>query len=108
MARLETPALQLELMADIAQVIHLAALAKSKPEGALLPGTALEVGIINEAERLELKADLWLLILEGELIIDLPFGDFRVLKEGDCISLDKGLAVSFQPLEEVVVLRQTA
>jgi hypothetical protein len=88
-------------------VIHLAALAKSSPEGFLVPGTALEVSLV-QAGSLTLRADLWLMVLGGELIIDLPHGDFRILKEGDCISLKKGLQLGFQPLEEVIILKQTA
>lgn len=48
-------------------------------------------------------AALWLLVLEGEIIADLPHGDFRVLKVGDSLRLEAPEAV-LTPLEEAVFL----
>ncbi len=45
---------------------------------------------------------LWLLVLGGELIIDLPHGDFRVLKVGDSVWLEG--QVTLIPLEEAIFL----
>ena len=45
---------------------------------------------------------LWLLVLTGELIIDLPHGDFRVLKVGDSIWLEG--RVTLTPLQEATFL----
>lgn len=91
-------------MNEIAQALNLVTLAKSNPQGSTVPGTELEVAVIGEKKDLELKGDLWLLVLSGELIIDLPHGDFRILKVGQCLYLEKGLTISYQPLDEVVVL----
>ena len=88
----------------VAQTLNLRTLAKSNPEGSAVPGTDLEVRHITEKHELTLEGDLWVLVLSGELIIDLPYGDFRILKEGDCLHLDEGLKISYQPLEEVVVV----
>jgi len=93
-------------MSEIAQALNLVTLAKSNPQGSSVPGTDLEVAVISEKKDLELTGDLWLLVLSGELIIDLPHGDFRILKVGQCLHLEKGLAISYQPLDEVVVLRR--
>ncbi len=52
-----------------------------------------------------LERSLWLLVLSGELIIDLPHGDFRILKVGDSLHLPTGLKIGFEPLDDVVFLR---
>jgi hypothetical protein len=48
-------------------------------------------------------AATWLLLLEGELIVDLPHGDFRILKVGDSVRLGAERAV-LRPLRDAVVL----
>lgn len=91
---------------SIAQPLNLVALAKGNPKGSTVPGTNLEACIIEKQDSHDLSHDLWLLVLQGELIIDLPYGDFRSLKKGDSLHLEKGTNVSFLPLDEVVALRQ--
>ena len=93
-------------MNDVAQPTNLVALAKGTPEGAILPGTNLEVSVIEKMAATELEQALWLMVLEGELIIDLPHGDFRILKVGESLHLPAGLKISFEPLEDVVALKQ--
>ena len=93
-------------MSEVAQALNLITLAKGNPRGSAVPGTGLETLLIETKEDLRLERGLWLLVLEGELIIDLPHGDFRILKAGDCIHLEQGLKISYQPLETAVVLRQ--
>ena len=93
-------------MSDVSQVVALSALARSHPEGVVLPGTNLSVSVVSEKRDFVLESDLWLLVLEGELIIDLPFGDFRILKVGESLQLPQDLKVSWQPLDEVVLLKQ--
>ncbi len=70
-----------------------------------VPGTGLEVLALQEAVGVGLERPTWLLALTGELIIDLPHGDFRVLKTGDSIKLEAGLTITLTPLEETVLLR---
>ena len=72
-----------------------------------VPGTGLEVLALREAVGVRLERPVWLLALSGELIIDLPHGDFRVLKPGDSVRLSAGLAVTLTPLEETVLLRSS-
>ena len=48
-------------------------------------------------------ARVWLLVLEGELIVDLPHGDFRVLRVGDSVRLDAE-RVTLTPLQAAVFL----
>jgi hypothetical protein len=71
----------------------------------MVPGTTFEVACLTESSRATLERSLWLLVLMGELIIDLPHGDFRILKVGDSLHLPTGLQISFEPLEDVVLLR---
>lgn len=92
---------------QIAQVVNLLALAKSNPEGISLPGTDLAVRVIADKAEMTLDSDLWVLVLEGELIIDLPYGDFRILKVGESLQLNAGLTISWQPLDEVIILRSS-
>ncbi len=70
-----------------------------------VPGTALEVEAIERAAEQTLDHDLWLLVLQGEVIVDLPHGDFRHLKVGDSLTLVAGLRLSLTPLRATVVLR---
>ena len=86
--------------------MNLVALAKGNPKGSTVPGTQLEAFVIEKSDAHDLERDLWLLILQGELIIDLPYGDFRSLKKGDSLHLEKGTSVSFLPLDEVIAVRQ--
>jgi hypothetical protein len=94
------------MTSDIPQPLNVLSLARSSDKAAGLPNTALEVFSLVKKQTLTLEKNTWLLVLEGELIIDLPFGDFRVLKVGDSLQLAKGLQVKMEPLEETVILRQ--
>ncbi len=93
-------------MNDIPQPLNVLSLAKSSDKAVGLPNTNLELLSLHKTQHVTLDKNLWLLVLEGELIIDLPFGDFRVLKVGDSLQLAKGLTVKMEPLEETVILRQ--
>lgn len=82
--------------------LNLLNLAKAEPgvvRSALAHG--LSVRALTEPLTLE-PVNLWLLVLGGELIIDLPHGDFRVLKVGDSIWLAN--RVTLTPLQEAVFL----
>jgi hypothetical protein len=94
-------------MPDIPQVLNLINLAKGSAPSSQVPGTQLEVLVLNSSQNLTLDKPLWILVLEGEVIIDLPFGDFRVLKQGESLHLPVGLNVTMQPLKEAVVLRHS-
>lgn len=90
---------------EVGQVLSLISLAKSEQRFAV-PGSNLEVLSVPSRQTHELSTSLWLSVLEGDLIIDLPHGDFRTLKPGDCLSLPAGITVHFEPLEFTVVLVQ--
>lgn len=83
--------------------LNLLNLAKAEPG---LPKSALTRDLSVQAltETITLApAGLWLLVLEGELIVDLPHGDFRVLKVGDSVRLEAERVV-LTPLPEAVFL----
>ena len=83
--------------------LNLLHLAKAEPgvaKGALAHD--LSVQALSEAVTLT-PARMWLLVLEGELIIDLPHGDFRVLKVGDSVRLSAEWA-ELTPLPSAVFL----
>jgi hypothetical protein len=94
-------------MNDVAQPLNILSLARSSDKPSSIPNTTLEVLSLVKKQSVTLEKNTWLLVLEGELILDLPFGDFRVLKVGDSLQLAKGLQVKMEPLEETVILRQT-
>lgn len=70
-----------------------------------VPQTDLHVWALAAPTPLELGVR-WLALLEGELIVDLPHGDFRVLKVGDCLRLEGVPQATLTPLEVAVVLTE--
>lgn len=94
-------------MNDIPHPLNILSLARSSHQASSIPNTNLEVLSLVKKQTLMLEHTTWLLVLEGELIVDLPFGDFRVLKVGDSLQLAKGLHLKLEPLEETVILRQS-
>ncbi len=82
--------------------LNLLNLAKAEPgraKSALTEG--LSVQALTEPLTLT-PVKLWLVVLEGELIIDLPHGDFRVLKVGDSVELTEPATLT--PLKQSVFL----
>lgn len=59
-------------------------------------------------EQTTLARPRWLLVLEGELGIDLPYGDFRILKKGDSVTVAADIAVTLTPLAPTVMLESDA
>lgn len=85
--------------------LNLLHLAKGDPERPkAVPGTDLQVQALTAPTPLE-GLPVWLLLLEGELIVDLPHGDFRLLGVGDSVAL-RGEQATLTPLEAAVVLRR--
>ena len=87
--------------------LNLISLAKSGAgEVQAVPQTDLRVQALTEPQPLVIEDDVWLLVLEGNLIIDLPYGDFRTLKRGDSLQLTAPLEVTLTPLGETVILQK--
>lgn len=94
-------------MADLEQPLNLIQLARSGGGLPLaVPGRPLEVHAVPAGYAETPPGPLWLLLLSGELIVDLPFGDFRMLRPGDSLTVPAGTPLSYQPVEESVVLRR--
>ena len=86
-----------------AQTINLLSLARSL-KTSNIANTDLTVTRLEPSQFAKLEQAIWLLVLEGELIIDFETGDFQILKQGDSIELGTKLAISYQPLKETIVL----
>lgn len=94
-------------MAEVETPLNLLQLARSgggRPQA--VPGRPLEVHAVPAGYEETPDGPLWLLLLEGELILDLPFGDFRLLKPGDSLTVPAGTPLAYQPVEASVVLRR--
>ncbi len=90
-----------------AEPLNLISLAKSGAgEVQEVPQTDFRVQVLTEPQPLVLEDDVWLLVLGGDLIIDLPHGDFRTLKKGDSLRLRAPLEMTLTPLEETVILQR--
>ena len=86
-----------------AEPLNLLNLAKTEPG---ISKSALEHDLSVQAltEPLTLSpAKVWLVVLEGSLIIDLPHGDFYNLKVGDSVRLEAE-QVTLTPLQDAVFL----
>jgi hypothetical protein len=81
-------------------LLNLAKAEPGRPKSAL--ARDLSVQALTETMTLA-PARVWLLVLEGELIVDLPHGDFRVLKVGDSVQLEAEQVV-LTPLPGAVFL----
>lgn len=88
---------------EIAQPLNIIQLAKGSQQTGVV-GTDLQVRAIREVVEETIARDTWLLLLQGELIIDLPHHDFRILRVGDALTLPEGVHVSFNPVQESIVL----
>ncbi len=91
----------------IAEVLNLKNLAKASGGEAVIGGTGMQVEQITVKRRLEPSTNLWLLVLEGELIIDLPHGDFRILRKNDSLKLAKDTQATLNPVDTVIFLQAT-
>lgn len=72
--------------------------------GTALPGRAWVAARLDRRVAWELARARWLLALDGSAIVDLPHGDFRMLRQGEALELPAGLAVSVQPVGDAVAL----
>ncbi len=91
------------------QVLNLLRLAQTSAEsGATVPNTPFVVKRMQSPDKLTLAEPRWLLVLEGELGIDLPYGDFRILKAGDSVTVAADITITRTPLEPTVLLESEA
>lgn len=90
---------------DIAEVLNLKNLAKASSSEAVISGTGMQVEQISTKRKLEPTTNLWLLVLEGELIIDLPHGDFRILRKNDSLKITEHTQAMLNPVDTVIFLQ---
>ncbi len=72
--------------------------------GAPVPGRPWVAARLERATTWTLERSRWLLALDAAVIVDLPYGDFRVLQRGDALELPAGSAVAVQPVKEAATL----
>lgn len=94
----------------VGEPLNLLGLARASGDAvAAVPGTDLGVRRLKGRVRERSRHAVWLLVLEGRLIVDLPHGDFRILERGDAIHLPAELAVALQSVEgEALVVWRSA
>ena len=83
---------------DVSQLVQLAKQGEQRP----FAGAYLQQ--LSRPQPRQLEHNLWLLVLEGELIVDLPYGDFRILKAAESVTVYAPLAICLTPVEATVVL----
>lgn len=89
-------------VAEPLNLLHLARAAGDQE--AAVPGTDLWVGSVEGRRSEHLRANAWCLVLDGDLIIDLPLGAFRILATGDALHLPAGLDLSLQSVGGAALL----
>lgn len=90
---------------EVGDVVAVLGLARAAgPAGAALPGRALVAARIDGPVGWRLVRPRWLLALDAALIVDLPFGDFRVLQRGDALELPADVDLRLQPVGDAVAV----
>jgi len=85
--------------------LNLAALARSAGgEPCEVPGWPLEAQSLVVPTAVAGDRARWLVVLEGEVIVDLPSGDFRVLKAGDGLAFPIGVEAVLRSVARPAVL----
>ncbi len=69
-----------------------------------MPGTGIEVQALSVRLEVPTAVPALLLVHVGQLIVDLPDGQFRVLEVGDSLMLPAGAPVTLQPVAGQAIL----
>lgn len=69
-----------------------------------VPGSGLSAQELRTRASRQLAHPQLLLVLEGSLVVDLPEGQFRVLKQGDSLLLPAGSQAALQPIAGQAIL----
>ena len=86
-------------------VVGVLGLARAAGEaGTALPGRAWVAARLERRVAWRLSGPHWLLALDAAVIVDLPYGDFRVLQRGDALDLPAGVDLALQPVGDAVSL----
>lgn len=90
---------------EVGQVVGVFGLARAAGEtGAALPGRAWVAARLERRVAWRLQRPRWLLALDAAVIVDLPYGDFRVLQRGDALELPADTDIALQPVADAVSL----
>ncbi|MEM6431030.1 MAG: hypothetical protein AAF708_17465 [Deinococcota bacterium] len=89
---------------DVRKELNLLALARGADQYPLPELTAMLEQVTDPEPRHVLPGQ-WYLVLEGELIIDLPYGDFRILRASELLVFDEATDVTLTPVEDVTLLQ---
>lgn len=85
--------------------LNLAALAVAGAGEPLeVPGGPLVVQELRGPYPLRADVDRWLLVLSGEVIVDLPGGDYRVLRAADALRFPAGSSASLKSVAAPAIL----
>jgi len=88
---------------SVGQVVGVLGLARAAGEaGAALPGRPWVTARLEGRVGWRLTRRRWLLALDDAVIVDLPYGDFRVLQRGDALELPAGVDLVLQPVGDAV------
>ncbi len=88
---------------SVGQVVGVLGLARAAGEaGAALPGRPWVAARLEGRVGWRLTRRRWLLALDDAVIVDLPYGDFRVLQRGDALELPAGVDLVLQPVGDAV------
>ncbi len=85
--------------------LNLAALARSAGGAPVeVPGWPVEVQSLPAPSAVAGERARWLVVLEGEVIVDLPSGAFRVLKAGDGLAFPLGVEATLRSVARPAIL----
>lgn len=86
--------------------LHLARLAQATPDAPLeLPESGGRLSSLHLTHKHSLEPiEAWYVVLSGELLIDLPHGQFVHLRAGETYRAPAGLARTLSPVREASVL----
>lgn len=85
--------------------LNLPALAASAAgEPLAVPGGPFVVQELRARSAMTGTGPRWLLVLSGEVIVDLPGGDFRVLRRGDALHFPEGEGATLSSVAAPAVL----
>jgi hypothetical protein len=91
--------------AKVGQVVSVLGLARAAGEGgAAPPGRRWVTARIEGKTHWQLTSRRWLIALEGDLLIDLPHRDFRIVRRGEALELPAELELDLQPIGEAAAI----
>ncbi len=87
----------------VADVLNLLDLAKGEAAKSL-PALGAVLEQLSTPSPRQAHAGHWYVVLMGELIIDLPHGDFRILRSNDLLTFEETIDITLTPVDDVTFL----